>query len=133
MKRLTAGLLGLGLSVAGVAGFAASASAAPSATGAVRPLAGTVIGIEYWDAGYQGATFVITGSTCTSTLADVDASIAVMPAGWNDEISSFHSFANCWTRLWSDGGFSGFSYGYISDSPYVGDAMNDNASTIQFS
>jgi hypothetical protein len=133
IKRITAGLLGLGIIVIGLVGLAAPASAAPAAPAAVRPLAGTVIGVEYSDANYQGATYTITGGTCTGTTSDVDWQLSPLASGWNDVISSFHSYANCWTKLWENTGYWGASYGYVGDTTYVGNAMNDRASSIQWS
>ncbi|MFJ8311160.1 hypothetical protein [Streptomyces sp. NPDC094147] len=125
-----------GIAVAAMTGLAtpasaASAGAATSATSATP--ASTVIGIEFVDANYQGATYTVTGGTCTSTLSDVDWYINSMPAGWNDVISSFHSYANCWTKLYENINRTGATYGFIGDSSYVGDAMNDRASSIEWS
>jgi len=133
VKRLLAGLVGLGIVLTAMIGTIAPASAAPATRTAVTPLAGTVIGIEFSDANYQGATYTITGGTCTSTTSDVDWQLSPLASGWNDVISSFHSYANCWTKLWENTGYWGASYGYVGDSSYVGNAMNDRASSIQWS
>jgi hypothetical protein len=133
VKRIAAGLVGLGIMLTALIGLAAPANAAPAARTAVTPLAGTVIGIEFSDANYQGSTYTITGGTCTSTLSDIDWQLSPLAPGWNDVISSFHSYANCWTKLWENTGFWGGSYGFVGDSSYVGDAMNDRASSIQWS
>lgn len=51
--------------------------------------------------------------------------------GWNDRITSFKSYENCATKLWENT-FSGSSYGFCVNSTYVGAAMNDRASSMQF-
>ncbi|MDQ2847443.1 MAG: hypothetical protein M3Y77_14095 [Actinomycetota bacterium] len=55
--------------------------------------------------------------------------------GWRDRISSFHSFGNCQTRLFSATNFGGSGYpanGFITDSSNVGSAMNDHARSIKW-
>lgn len=55
-----------------------------------------------------------------------------MPSGWNDRVSSFKSYGLCATRIWENTNFGGASYGFTVNSTYVGDAMNDRASSIQW-
>ncbi len=64
--------------------------------------------------------------------SDVDWQVGSMPYGWNDRVSSFKSFGQCATRIWENNNFTGASYGYIVNSSYVGAAMNDRASSIQW-
>lgn len=92
-----------------------------------------VLATVYADAGYaaSGGTYTFTGSSDCDTNPDVDFQVAVMPAGWNDRISSFTSYGRCATKLW-DNTFSGISYGYAASSAYVGGAINDRTSSIQF-
>jgi hypothetical protein len=40
--------------------------------------------------------------SCTSSYKDVDQSMAVMPSGWNDDVSSIADFNLCDTLLWWD-------------------------------
>ncbi|RCH66947.1 hypothetical protein DT019_20395 [Streptomyces sp. SDr-06] len=122
-----------GVTVAALAGLATPASAAPAAASAHLGPAATVIGIEFVDANYQGATYTVTGGTCTATTSDVDYYINSMPSGWNDVISSFRSYANCYTKLYENSNRWGSTYGFVGDSSYVGDAMNDRASSIEWS
>ena len=99
----------------------------------MAPRASFVLGTVYADAGYAsaGGSYTFTSSSDCDTNPDVDYQVAVMPAGWNDRISSFRSYGHCATRLWENT-FSGTSYGFTVNSSYVGDAMNDRASSIQF-
>lgn len=131
VKRILAGLAGLGLALTALATLQAPASAAPAAS--ASPMAGTVIGIEFQHSNMQGATYTITGNTCTATTSDVDNWLSSLASGWNDVISSFRSYASCWTKLYEHGNFGGATYGYTGDSSYVGDAMNDRASSIRWS
>jgi hypothetical protein len=75
----------------------------------------------------------VTGGTCTASTSDLDFYVNSMPGGWNDVISSFHSYANCYTKLYEDNNRTGATYGYVGDSSYVGNAMNDRASSISWS
>jgi hypothetical protein len=94
---------------------------------------GVVLGIEFSDAGWGGSTLQFaTPLGCDGNHATIDAQVAVMPAGWNDEISSFHSPGTCQQILYADGGFSGQRTPKTNNMLYVGDAMNDQASTIRF-
>lgn len=92
-----------------------------------------VLGTVYADTGYatSGGTYTFTSSTDCDTNPDVDYQVAVMPAGWNDRISSFKSYGRCATKLWENT-FSGTSYGFTVNSSYVGSGINDRASSIQF-
>lgn len=108
--------------------------------GIARPVSGAggaratyVLGTVYADAGYatSGGTYTFTSSSDCDTNPDVDYQVAVMPAGWNDRISSFKSYGRCATKLWENT-FSGASYGFTVNSSYVGGAINDRASSIQF-
>lgn len=122
-----------GVAVAALTGLATPASAATTPATTTLGPAATVIGIEFVDANYQGATYTVTGGTCTATTSDVDFYINSMPGGWNDVISSFRSYANCYTKLYEDNNRTGATYGFVGDSSYVGNAMNDRASSIEWS
>lgn len=111
MKRILAGLAGLGLALTTLVALQAPAGAAQASTEGT-PMAATVIGILYQHSNMQGATLTATGVVCTNTLADVDNALASLPAGWNDAISSFRSYANCWTKLYENANFSGRTFGY---------------------
>ncbi len=92
-----------------------------------------VLGTVYADAGYaaSGGTYTFTSSSDCDTNPDVDFQVSVMPTGWNDRISSFTSYGRCATKLWENT-FSGTSYGFTVTSAYVGGAINDRTSSIQF-
>ncbi|MEU8547456.1 hypothetical protein AB0C81_10705 [Streptomyces roseoverticillatus] len=56
---------------------------------------------------------------------------ATLKDGWNDVISSTAS-GQCDITLYQHDAFRGFSQTYRGNVPYVGDAMNDQASSISF-
>lgn len=110
---------------------ATSLSEAQRAKIAATAAAPYVLGTWFQDANYGGSSYLVTGNTDCDTNADVDYQIGTMPPGWNDQISSFKSYGLCATRIWENT-FSGASYGFYVNSSYVGDAMNDRASSIQW-
>lgn len=96
--------------------------------------AGLPLATEFEDAGWGGSSMTL-GSFhgCNGNGGPTPiAGLAVMPSGWNDEISSFQTFPRCWQILYADGGYRGRSTAKSQSMIYVGDAMNDQASTILF-
>jgi hypothetical protein len=99
--------------------------------------AATVVGIEYQHRDFGGATLTSwvapNGFVCTGPVNDVDAWFNSVPAGWNDIISSFRGYGACWTRIWEHTNRFGSTFGFTGDAAYVGDAMNDRASSYDMS
>jgi len=52
--------------------------------------------------------------------------------GMNDTISSLTTYLNCATTLYKDANYKGTSKTYQVDTSYVGDTMNDEASSIVY-
>jgi hypothetical protein len=108
----------------------------------VKPAATVVIGISYLDANYGGNTWVWNEAYgCDGNSSTIDFSVANLNTspysryGFNDSISSFHSFSNCKTVLYDDwywGGAATTGGIPVADLSYVGDAMNDRASSIRW-
>jgi len=98
----------------------------------VSPAASVIIGQVFEDASYGGSSFTFTASAGCDTNADVDWQVSSMPAGWNDRVTSFKSFNSCATRIWSNTGYTGNSYGFVVNSTNVGSTMNDQTSSIQW-
>lgn len=104
--------------------------------------ASTVIGITYKDANFRGQTLVWTQLTgCAAE--NVIPSFAIVNLdtfphsniGFNDAISSFRSFNNCETVLFEDPGFGGAATNGgvpVAEMAFVGSAMNEKASSIQW-
>ena len=66
-----------------------------------------VVGIEYADLNYGGASLSMTGAGRCDNSLDVDYRFPSLPAGWNDRISSFRSYSNCAQQLFRGTNFSG--------------------------
>jgi hypothetical protein len=96
-------------------------------------LASVLVGIEYADANFRGATLSLyAGGSCDNS-SDVDYRFASLPSGWNDRITSFKSFSNCAQQLFRSINFTGGSLTLIISSlANVGSAANDQASSITF-
>lgn len=95
----------------------------------VTPNAAYVLGIIYSYPDYGGSSHSVTASsTCAgTTFSYTDLSVI----GWNDDIDSFKSYNGCQTKIWENTGFSGTSYGYVSNSTDVG-SMRNRASSIKW-
>lgn len=75
------------------------------------------------------------GNACTTSKTDIDSSQSSL-GSYNNRVSSFQSYNNCATKLYTGGSFTGTAYptsGYLSSSSYVGATMNDNAESARFS
>src|SRR5262249_19000589 len=131
MKRV----LGI-VAAVGIAAAVSLAVAQPAnATGnSSEGVGSTVIGFDYVDANSGGAVLTSWGSrNCTGPIDDLDARFSSMPGGWNDIISSTQSAAICWQKLWEHINQGGAALGFQGTTGYVGDAMNDRTSSIDFS
>jgi hypothetical protein len=78
------------------------------------------------------------GSPCTfvyGTAGPCDATgygISYVGNVWNDVISSFLVYNNCWyTRAYIDSNYGGGCQDYSGDVSYVGDFMNDRISSFR--
>jgi hypothetical protein len=109
----------------------------PAFTAAVQDLSTTaaavLVGIEYADVNYGGASLSMTASGRCDYSLDVDYRFPSLPSGWNDRISSFHSYSNCAQQLFRDTSFAGGALtNIVSSMSYVGSAANDRASSVTF-
>ena len=110
-------------------GFARTMSALPAAL----PAASTLLGTEYADANFGGASLSLFGAGRCDNSSDADFRFASLPAGWNDRITSFRSFSNCAQQLFRNINFGGGSLTIIISSlANVGAAANDQASSLTF-
>jgi hypothetical protein len=133
VRRTSAVALGLTLGAAGVLVATGPAEAQDTV---VLGTGNTIIGVAYEDANFSGHGIFVTSVNpgCTAPVTDMDFTIAVMPGGWNDEISSAQGsvgsggFSACWWKFWRDGLNRGDSIGYSFQFQYVGDGFNDAAS-----
>jgi hypothetical protein len=111
-------------------GSAAHTSARSSSSGIVA-LASTVIGIFYENSGYGGASYVASVSQ-NGCYGYAHGYTNLGSIGWDNRISSFRSYSNCRTAIFANTSYGGASYGYYTNSSYVGNAMNDQASSIRW-
>ncbi len=99
---------------------------------APAPLAGTyLLATLYIGANYTGASLALRATTPCDTNPDIDHQWGSLPAGFADEISSFTGANDCQVRLFKDINYGGISVGPANSMSYVGDAMNDKASSVQ--
>jgi hypothetical protein len=110
----------------------AAASTRSGAHADAAPLASYVLSIWYSDAGWKGATNTVTAGGMCDGAAGLDFSTPVMPSGWNDRISSYHSYSNCETMLWRDGNLTGPTYGPFANATLGASSMNDKASSVSY-
>jgi hypothetical protein len=95
---------------------------------------GYVIGVLYEHINYGGATFTVTaGQPCTGPLEDEYYIPSLVPYGWNDVVSSFRSYNNCWTKLFEHEWLGGAAYGYTPYSSWVGSYFNDLTTSVRWS
>lgn len=109
-------------------------------TAARGALATWHLGTFYDDANYgTGSGYLevtVTTGDCTASKTDSNyQNQNLADNGWAARISSFKSYGNCQTRLYSTAYFGGSAYpasGYSGNVPYVGAAMNDQARSVKW-
>ncbi|HVE28631.1 MAG TPA: hypothetical protein VNC80_01045, partial [Mycobacteriales bacterium] len=110
--------------------FARTMAALPAAT---PKAASVLLGTEYANANFGGASLSLFGAGRCDNSSDADFRFASLPAGWNDRITSFRSFSNCAQQLFRNTNFGGGSLTIIITSlANVGAAANDQASSLTF-
>lgn len=94
-----------------------------------------VVSVEYEHADYGGSSRVFTGThLCTATTGDVDFVYSNLAAvGFDDTISSFMTFGNCFVSHFENPDFGGIRTGFEPTRSYIGDLMNDRTSSLQWS
>ena len=92
-----------------------------------------VLATLYTNANYGGSSLALQASTPCDTNADVDHAWATLPAGFADEVSSVKGANNCQIKLFEHTTYGGTSLGPLTSTTYVGDTINDKASSIQLS
>ena len=107
-------------------GTSAQPQAAPMA-------ASYLLATLYTNADYGGSDLALYASTPCDSNPDVDHSWSTLPAGIANEVSSFKGANNCQVKLFENTGFTGKSVGPNTSMNYVGDDMNDKASSVQLS
>jgi hypothetical protein len=96
----------------------------------------TIIGIEYTHIGYAGSTYTITaGWGCTTDMDYPEWEFSFWRTPWETSISSFRTYGNCWAEhfdhaFWHEGQDH---TGYQPSQYYIGEWMNDRASSVRWS
>ncbi|MCA6091341.1 peptidase inhibitor family I36 protein [Streptomyces sp. SCA3-4] len=86
-----------------------------------------VLATVYQDSDFRGNSLSFTGSVGCVRYPE----FATMGSDWNDQISSVAS-GQCSITLYQHANFLGASQTYSGGVPYIGDAMNDQASSVSF-
>jgi hypothetical protein len=102
-------------------------------SGSVGPAGTFILSIEWEDSDFDPDSLTNTASSgCTTTTADLDWSDAFIPEDWNDEISSYRGFSNCWVKHFEHINFGGISIGFDRERAEMG-LMDDQTTSIQWS
>ncbi|WP_369382984.1 peptidase inhibitor family I36 protein [Streptomyces sp. cg36] len=91
----------------------------------------TVVGgILYEDWNYGGSSLTLTIPSACKDDGQWDWGYNNLD-DWNDRVSSVIPAGNCYVALYSDIYYNGTQQQYNTSTPYVGDAMNDRASSVK--
>lgn len=72
------------------------------------------------------------GGNCTTPTSNVDYHLSTMPTGWDNRISSYLTFSNCWTQHWDLPFWGGAHIGYSGSRATMG-ALNNATSSLRLS
>ena len=110
-----------------------ASSVAPAAAGAAA--VSTVISIEFGQPNFGGSPLIWRGfsGNCSTSTGNTDYEVTSMPVGYDNWVSSFETFANCFTKHWEYTGFSGASVGYQGTRAQISAAMDNRTSSEQWS
>jgi hypothetical protein len=112
---------------------ALAAVAPPHGSDVVQPRTDVVVGLFFRDDNFQGPVYIATAlAGCDGDLSTIDWVIPAIQDPWNDQISSFTAFSNCFAQLYEAANFGGAQTPLAESLSSVGPAMNDRASSIRF-
>ncbi|WET81117.1 hypothetical protein P3102_07800 [Amycolatopsis sp. QT-25] len=90
----------------------------------------TVISVLYENANFGGASVAVTGSPC---VEGTNQTVGFL-GDWNDRISSFQTFHNCYITMYEHAEYQGERQEwYANDSGNYGSNMNDRGSSVVYS
>jgi len=100
-----------------------------------RMAASTVLSIDYVDDNYGGNDLIWTGDSgnCSTSTNNTDYEADTMPSGWNNVVTSYRTYANCWVRHWETPFQNGAVVGYHGSRTHIGAAMDERTSSEQWS
>ncbi len=91
---------------------------------------GTVIGIDWMNANYLGDTLTYTTNNSAGCSQGANFYFSSMPSGWNDDVSSAHSYQSCFNfEHFYDVGFGYPMYDCPPSCANMG-AANDQTSSV---
>lgn len=132
-------IVGAPLAALPAATAAGPVTTARAASTAVSAGDRVVVARFYEDADYRGAVLTMWGTlktdtrACTATTTDKEYTKGWVGSEWNDRISSVKTYYGCDARLYEDANGGGSYTGWIDRTNYVGDAFNDETSSIRLS
>lgn len=96
-----------------------------------------LIGLEFDGTSYNGdSKLFYDNEACTGPTSNVDHEVADL-GSWNDRISSFMNFNNCYTKHYSLANFGGLTHDYANDMPVMpsgnGLDLNNKSRSIRWS
>jgi hypothetical protein len=96
----------------------------------------TVLGIEYEHANFNGSQLILLANPtgCTVSITDVDFSSPSIGL-WDNQISSFRVFGTqtaCLVKHFENTSFGGASIGFSFSSPFIGGAMDERTSSLEW-
>ncbi|WP_327328767.1 hypothetical protein OG735_41640 (plasmid) [Streptomyces sp. NBC_01210] len=86
------------------------------------------LGVVYTDSNYGGSAMIVTADSGCQSGNGRDFQYN-LDGSWNNSVSSLTTLS-CWLELWDAPNTSGVHQEYQQSTSYVGDAMNDRASSI---
>ena len=116
-----------------VSGGPSSFSTADASALAAVAASSVTAAIVYEAASYGGASNTYLASSACDSNPDVDHQAGLSGSSWDNRISSFKSYNNCQTTLWTGYTYNGSSYGPQTNSINVGATVNDQGSSMQWS
>jgi hypothetical protein len=106
-----------------------AAATAEIAASDVSPAASFLKARLYDDQNFGGSYFEVFGSSACASGVPVGG-VSDIGSGWYGRVTSIRGYANCDVKVYENTGYGGASYGYVSQSGYVGDAMNDRTKSV---
>jgi hypothetical protein len=113
-----------------------SASTAARSAGLAAQVNLTHIGTEYTGAFWTGDSIRVYGSNgpCTTPVTNVDYQLPDWSVvGFNQKISSFQTFGNCWAKHYDLVNFGGLAVGYQGSQLVINAALDNDTSSERWS
>lgn len=95
------------------------------------PQTNPLLGIEYMDAGYGGATLTLYGTSGSGCYNGVTYGFATMPSGWNDDIGAAKGYSGCYGSHYQNSYYGGAELTCRPNCSSMG-LLNDQTSSIAF-